>query len=533
MQFKTVLPSGLSTWINSEAKTTSERDRLTRLSRYVFNKYLYNGVDFESPIEISAEHFRNQVGTHYKSDLDRMKRAGVMTAVINPKTGKESYYYFSDTRLGQCKKYYFAPEYILTEPKIVEYNERLKKKFDSDQITRSTVDLVSRLKLDIDARKLERFVVGLVTPDFIRERCKINKEIPPDFYHWHYYDVKLKRNKQAKTPLDRDRLIEIAQRSGKELILYRDKCYIAPVDAFIWRRVINTRCAYLDMLVKLKNVRQRQNIYCRRNDTNQRLDTNLTNLPSILIPRLSLDGERLVSIDLSNSQFTLLAYAIESSAQYSAYLSQKHWEKNDNTNIFCNPFRESHLIKSPDIIKSVIHKHIETITTINVTHFFNKSAQKVDITHSLPSDLRHFIKSTKNGLFYDQLAELMSIEQNTPVTRADAKKAMFITAFSAHRYNPRPKQLLKAHYPSLVLFMNEFKKIAGNNQLAIMLQEIESAIFIDVILAQLLESGYRVFSKHDSILCKESDLDAVSKLVRAKLDNILGAGGYRLKIEKS
>lgn len=551
MQLKTVLPSGLSTWIKSEAKTTSERDRLTRLSRYIFNKYLYNGIDLESPIEISAEHFRNQVSTHYKKDLDLMKRAGVINVVINPKTGKEIYYYFSDTRLGRCKQYFFTPKYIFTEPSIIEYNERIKKKFDSDQVTRATVDLLSRLKLDIDARKLERFVTNYVTPETIRERCKVGIEIPSDFYHWYYYDHNLKRNKQAKKPLERDHLLEIAQRSNKDLILYRGKCYIAPVEPFIYRRVINTRSAYLDMLLRLKNARQRKNIYCRRNDTNQRLDTNLTNLKSDLISHLRLDGERLVSIDLSNSQFTLLSFVLNCGARYSEYLHQKHFFENPDL-AASSIFFSSRKVISNDhkgilSISKVINTYIETLSIINVTHFYSKNAQNLNLTPSLPSDLVQFKKLTQTGQFYEHLAELLNFEQNadltryesislgtkvSTLTRADAKQTMFLTAFSARRYNPKPKQILSKYYPNLVLFMNEFKRLEGNNRLAIMLQEIESAIFIDTILAQLLERGYRVFSKHDSILCKESDLKAVAGIVSAQLDKILGAGNYRLKIEK-
>lgn len=549
MRLKTVLPSGLSNWIVSEAKTASERDRLTRLARYMIGKHLYNGIDFESPIEISVEHWRNQVSTHYKRDLDRFKRAGVIQAVVNPHTGKESYYHPADGSLGRCKRYFFAPEYILTDPAIVEYNERLKSKFDRDPITRSTVDLLSRLRLDIDARKIESFVAELVTPEFIRERCKIGQEIPPDRYHWYYYDVKLKRNKQSKKPLDRDHLLDIAQRSGKELILYRDKCYIAPVEPFIWRRVINTRAAYLDMLTKLKNARQRQNIYCRRNDTNQRLDTNLTNLPSLLIPYLRLDGERLVSIDASNSQFTLLAFVLDIAAQYIGYLDDKHFKENLKANFFSLPQNMSKPLKEVESISKVINRYLENISIINVTHFLAHSAQEQDITHSLPSDLVEFQKLTKTGRFYEHFADLLSLELNTPATRDDAKKTMFRTAFASHRDNPRSKQILAKYYPNLVTLMNEFKKLMieqyksdgigatkardwGNAALAVMLQEIESAIFIDVILADLLKRGYRVFSKHDSILCKESDVAAVSRIVRDHLDGILGAGRYRLKVEK-
>jgi hypothetical protein len=125
---------------------------------------------------------------------------------------------------------------------------------------------------------------------------------------------------------------------------------------------------------------------------------------------------------------------------------------------------------------------------------------------------------------------------------------MFLMLFSARGYNPPEKRLLAKHFPSLVLFANEFKRLMsgfyegdgweyhmakdkGNAALAVILQQLESAIFIDCILTRLLKSGYRVFSKHDSILCKESDVEAVTAIVREELNRELGIDSYALKTE--
>lgn len=520
MRIKTVLPDNLIKWIDTESTSKNERDRLARLSRYVFGKYLYNQISFDDYIEISAKHFRNQVGTHYLRDLDRLKFAGIIQ-VEKDKTGKELYHYFLDNRLGRCKRYAINEKYIYSDPKITSYNTKFKKQFDKDFITRTTVSLLSRLQLTIDARNLERYVKNLVTTEYIRERLKINQEIPQDYYQLP----------KAKYPRDRNHLLEIAKRSNLDLILYRDKCHMAPAEQFIDKRVTSTRAAYLDQLTKIKNIRQRQNIYCSRNDTNARLDTNLTNIKSDLIKHLRLDGERLGSIDLKNSQFTLLSYVIGYSMDYIQNLDRKYM-KNDNIyETMSGRSRYLKAYKERETIYKVINKYIETLTTINVTHFTTESIEKNDLTISLPSDLIEFQKSTKSGVFYDQFAKVLGTTLNVEIDRDYAKKRMFMIAFSNYRYSPTAKKILKQYYPSLVLFMDTFKKLAGSNQLAIMLQEIESAIFVDTILAELLKNGYRVFTKHDSILCKESDLNAVSALVRDHLDSILGSGNYRLKIE--
>ena len=68
----------------------------------------------------------------------------------------------------------------------------------------------------------------------------------------------------------------------------------------------------------------------------------------------------------------------------------------------------------------------------------------------------------------------------------------------------------------------------GNNYLPIMLQRFEAKIVVQGILKTLLDEGYDVFGKHDSVLMKESDFDEVVKRVYEILDGILGAGWYTL-----
>jgi hypothetical protein len=80
----------------------------------------------------------------------------------------------------------------------------------------------------------------------------------------------------------------------------------------------------------------------------------------------------------------------------------------------------------------------------------------------------------------------------------------------------------------LIRLIDAYKKNNGNEQFAILLQQRESAIFIDRILLRLVNKGYKVFSKHDSILCIASELEDVVMEVRSILTEELG--DYRLKI---
>lgn len=549
MQLITVLPKGIAYAIEANAKDRREAERLSRLAKYILGKAIADGIDFDSPIEISKTHFSNQVGSHYLRDLQVLRNAEVVISddkytlpKTDPKTGEQ-------LAKGQCKRYQLNRDLVFSDPELVTYDEKAKKLFDSSPIVRQTVNLLARLTVTIDARNLKRVVTDLVTRQYILDRCKINDQIPGGAY----------QVKGTKHPISLARILEIAKRNRQDAILYRDRVYLGGAEQWINDRVDQTRLIYLDALVKLKNIRQRPNIYCKRNDTNQRLDSNLTNLKSEFIQYLRLDGERLVSIDLKNSQFTILAKLIEVGQQYSQSLDNKYFGNKQFKENF-NLIGTCEAAKSPNDRSLVFYggkqgepplstyQHIiETISLINVNHFSQKTGKKTDIIDYKPTDLELFKKSTKNGTFYEDFKQILK-DQGQEYTRDEIKTMMFLLLFSARGYNPPEKRLLAKHFPNLVLFADEFKRLMsgfyegdgleyhmakdkGNAALAVTLQRIESAIFIDCILARLLSSGYRVFTKHDSILCKESDVAAVEAIVREELDRELGIGTYTLKTE--
>ena len=539
MKLQTALPGALAEFIRRAAKTKTAESKLTRLARYILGKYRSAEIPLDEPIEISVEHFRRQIGTHYLNDLNVFRAGGVIVSSRSYTVGTRNDRGERLT-LGKCKTHHFAPEYVCSDPEIVTFNEQARARFDmTDPVIRSTVPILARLKLTLSETELRRYVKELVTDQYIRNRCRINEEIPPGY---HYL-------KNDPVPKELKFLLHIARRSGLDLIQYREKCYLASADQFIERRVYDTRQNYLDALLRIKESRKRPALYCARNATNTRLDTNLTNLKSELLEIVRLDGERLGSIDLSNSQPVLLAHVIEQSFEYVNSLGNRNkLEKN----LMCAPAKRTSYLKEQEKgLSTEFHQQStdkEIISTINVTHFSKKNPENEDITCSIPNDLREYIELTKSGKFYEKFAELLSAEGGQVYTRAEAKRILFLTLFSAHRYNPPEKQLLARHYPSLVLWTNEFKRLSiaykiaegipanvardqGNARLAVMLQTIEAAIFIDTILERLLSEGFRCFTKHDSFLCKLSDLSKVTAIVTQELDDVLGAGEYQLKIE--
>ena len=84
-------------------------------------------------------------------------------------------------------------------------------------------------------------------------------------------------------------------------------CYIDYLDQYIKRKRRHLTQAYCDQLLRIKH----RQVYADRNETNLRLDSNVTNLKSDFIGPLSIDDQRLTQVDLKNSQFRFFVMLME------------------------------------------------------------------------------------------------------------------------------------------------------------------------------------------------------------------------------
>lgn len=540
------LPEGLATWIEHNARSATEKNYLTRLSSYLIGKHQHNGVPYDEPLDVSQVHFREQVGTGYNPYLRKLEAGGVLHVDHEYIPGRRDPATGQRLTLGQCKRYQFDPQYIESDPELVEFTDNRRKQFDRDQITRQTVNVLSRIRLTLREPELKQYVAELVTVDHIRAKCKVNEEIPAGGYEIRT-PVQITR-KDGQTSYSsrkvlgyrsRAAVLELAKAAGVDAILYQDKLFLADLSDFLEQRRYNRQLVYLNSLVKLKHIRKRQNIECKRNDTNRRLDTNLTNLKSDLLQYVTLDGEHLVSLDLVNSQPRLLAWLMEAATDRENIL-----ENSRNQLFFAGREFSEYTHRQVHIHKGSYKQGIESTSPLNVTKILRKGALLAHAKDLKSNSYALFQKLTKTGQFYDDFAD----RYGNGFTRDDAKKSTFVTLFASDRHNDDQKRAMGKTFPEVVAFADGFKsnwrnylmsigvheddaKPLGKSSLAVLLQTIEARIFIDCILARLLAEGYRVLSKHDSILCKESDRRAVEAIVKEELDGVFGAGQYRLKTE--
>jgi hypothetical protein len=244
--------------------------------------------------------------------------------------------------------------------------------------------------------------------------------------------------------------IAMAHKQGKSLINDEGKYKIDTIEGFIQKKRQAINFYYQNSITRLKN----KNYMASRNETNNRLDTNLTNMSSLLVDEICLQNN-LMQLDLSSSQFNLCS---------------------------------NHL------------------------------------THKLTTDdFIRFKTLSSSGNLYTSIQQELGLK-----SVKEAKNAMFEILFSARNNKTLFKSKLKEVFPSVVAWIDEYKKAHGDNQFSIMLQQIESDLFIDKILKRVKKLKYFCLTKHDSLIIRRSDYEAILSIVKEEFEKI--GLEYTLKI---
>lgn len=288
----------------------------------------------------------------------------------------------------------------------------------------------------------EQYAESIQISDF-----KINSQIDNDFFEV------IDRKYGTKRMTTLQRAIEVATARGMAVIKDRNKYYLDYADHFISEKKRAVRFHYLKAIDKLnKGI-----YYVHRNQTNNRLDTNLTNLCELITEQI-MEDNHLCSLDLSNSQFAIFCYLYEQAG------------------------------------------------------------------HERTLDFLRFKQLAVNGELYDEVKDLLDLD-----SRRDAKGLMFELFFSSYRYNPRRKTQLRKYFPTVVSFIDEYKKEHGDNTFAIELQKQESVIFIDNIYQRIKAEGLFCLTKHDSVIVSRTDHKRAKQIIESYFEEIDFQG--RLKTE--
>ena len=90
----------------------------------------------------------------------------------------------------------------------------------------------------------------------------------------------------------------------------KNKYFVEQGGIFLKNKIKNKQISAIESVLKLVN----DDLYAKRNSTNNRMDTNFTNLPSIIFDKYK-EINKLVEFDVKNNQFAILAYILPKELQ--------------------------------------------------------------------------------------------------------------------------------------------------------------------------------------------------------------------------
>lgn len=311
-----------------------------------------------------------------------------------------------------------------------EYN--LHNKWFEDDVNSLVIDYYKLMDL------IENKINNILVKDF-----QVDEQIKEKTIKMQSTDGKLYYTKTVNA-------IAMAKSKGYCIIKDDGRYGMAILSNFIHNKKQSIGFSYLTSLLRL----QRKNLKAERNNTNKRLDTNFTNMSSVLVDEICFQNG-LVQIDLSNSQFAILS--------------------------------------------NVLKQHLDS------------------------DDFKRFMELSVSGKLYAYIQRIIGLE-----SVAEAKNAMFEIMFSSRRNNTTSKAKLKQLFPSVIGWIDRYKKDFGDDEFSIMLQNKESEIFIDCLLIRIKTMKLFCLTKHDSLIVRRDDYPRVLDILKEEFAKI--SLEYSLKV---
>ncbi len=253
-----------------------------------------------------------------------------------------------------------------------------------------------------------------------------------------------------------------------------------------------------------------------------RLHTNLTNMQSDLRNFITWKGQKLVSVDISNSQ-PYLAVKLFSPSFYDTAL--KDDGKNFSVLDFTSPKTSIISEISNKLPSKLPNNTLNSLTTTNNAPplMLGKPLQQYD-----KQDVGLFIDLVAKGQLYEHLEAAFKAELGLTLTsRKNIKAAVFQVLFTDNRFigqkEAAPKRIFKKLFPTVYLIFSLYKK-QDATILPRLLQQIEARLILDIITKRIAHEKPHIpiFTIHDSITTTNDNLEYVKKIMKEELTLHIG-----------
>lgn len=457
------------------------QDRYIAISSAIYQTYLHEEHEFSEfiyfPLTYFAKVIKSSIKTASKTVSD-LKSFGVIESTefyIPPVAGRQ----------GKCKKYRILPK--LTGDEVLE-TVLIKKNVDRHKYT----------KLEIEAREmLSKITLPAQAPYYFDSialnyaECRVMKEI-------HQKSVRRLENASqgyligkghACTEVGRGEIEKLTS-EGWQIYKYQAKTFVASNFDALRSHLISRRAKiYKSQLLQVNSCGIAAS--ARRNATNSRLDSTLTNMASSFLALISVqgcEGERIKSLDLVNSQFVIFA------AQLRKHIEIFQTNFNFRPKIYlekCNMLKGGGTLKGGAPEHGILEDSLVFSLQSGIESERKKKGRKppeskhrkpplsymFTFLSKLPDNQREmqlsqaleFCAFCESGKLYENVSSMMLFGRRYDQLREDekvacresrkqAKKALFSLFFG--RYNARDpvRDKLKSLFPVVVDLVNFMKK---------------------------------------------------------------------------
>lgn len=261
-------------------------------------------------------------------------------------------------------------------------------------------------------------------------------------------------------------------------------------------------------------------------DNVYRVHSNLTNMRSIIRNAVTYNGEKLISIDIKNSQPYLSTILLSRSF----WIEQKKMRTNAKNELTISFSEPQSVINGFSLINN---NKIDTTKTININKLqIHKRDSYIMLgevaEHLINKEFQHYINLVVNGGLYEYLETQFLIKLGIELkNRKDVKVAVFQVLFTDNRYigqdEAKPKKLFQQLFPEVYEVFAKIKK-KDKSLLPRLLQSIESYLIIDVIAKRIAIEfpNAPIFTIHDSIASTAQYINDVKRITEEELTKAIG-----------
>jgi len=433
---KTTLPASLVKAIDDLKLSRIMRDKALKLVSIIILKSMYNNHDLSAPIPLAAHYFEKAFNKEYHKDFfNKMKAANIIQSTgeyrqgSKFKKGKAMCYRINNELLNDAyvPVFYEDRKPIRTEKDgglskaeifinrtyyNKNTNDRSSNSINYDLYSHPTNQVLSNnsLSIHISSRLFQKSLIidDLSSLEYNQDKIWIaTKERIANISSRLFVDDKILRDSfevtncllnNFKYHTTKERAIKWAKEHEAAVVQDGRHFYIQKLKKFIRDKKLNVYRHYKWQMARITG----KLFYAKRNDTNWRVDHNLTCAGKNFMEVIKIEND-LIEIDIKNSQFAIHAYWMKQEGLCSNKDVQRYYEMCSNGVLYDEIGKELGIKR--EAAKQLMFEMVFS------SHKFNTSSKK-HFRKNFPNVIKHideFKKKMKNSeLFSIELQQLES-----------------------------------------------------------------------------------------------------------------------------